>query len=128
MAYVSTQLKNAWAFASDKDSPYLVRKRKFSFGLWLAIWPVVVAAFLPSRLFAILHANLLSNDRLPVAIVCIVAVISEAAAALLFFFTRRRYLDRPEDRLTFWSVIATAAAGACAIAFLAAAAVNAMHV
>jgi hypothetical protein len=96
----------------------LDRKRKFKLGLVLALWPVLFAIVAPAAY----------SDRLPIAIFCITAILSEAAAALLFFLTYRRPIDRPEDRLTSWSVIGAAAAGLCMVAFLIATVVNVIQV
>jgi hypothetical protein len=92
----------------------LSRERKFKLGLCLALWPVLFAAVTPAGY----------SNRLPMAIFCTAAIISEAAAAWLFFLTYRRPIDRPEDRLTSWSVVGAAAAGVCTLAFLAAALAN----
>lgn len=111
-------------FASEKDKSFIGRRRRFSIGLWLALWPVVVAALAPSQFFDGFNANVLAYNRLPVAVFCVAALISEAAAASLFVLACRRFVDRPEDQLTFWSVISATAAGVCAVAFLIAAVAN----
>gem|GEM_PF-4739523 len=95
----------------------LDRRRKFKLGLVLALWPVLFAVVAPAAY----------SNRLPVAIFCIAAILSEAAAALLFFLTYRRPIDRPEDRLTSWSVIGAAAAGLCMLVFLIATVVNVLQ-
>ncbi len=125
---MTTQIKSAWTFAFEKDKSFLSRKRQFSAGLWLALWPVVVATLVPSQFFDGFGANLFSDNRLPVTIFCVAALISEAVAAFLFVLACRRFVDRSEDRLTFWSVIAGSAAGVCAVAFLIAAVANVMQI
>jgi hypothetical protein len=102
----------------------LGRKLKFGLGLLLAIWPVAVAAFVPAQYFAGFDVSLPSSNRLPLAIFCIAALVSEAIAFFVFF--RARVL--PADRLSSLSVIAAAAAAACTLAFLVAAVANAMRV
>ncbi len=96
----------------------LNRERKFTLGLILALWPVFAAVFVPPAY----------SDRLPLVIFCIAALTSEAMAAWLFIATRRRAIDRPEDRLTSWSVVGAAAAGAGTVAFLITTVANLMHV
>lgn len=96
----------------------LERKRKFELGLLLVLWPMLAAAVFPAGY----------SSRLPLAMFLITALLSEAAAIVLFFQSYRRVIDRPEDRLTSWSVIGAAAAGACTLAFLIAAMVNAIRV
>ncbi|MGA9885430.1 MAG: hypothetical protein WBQ34_17070 [Candidatus Acidiferrales bacterium] len=122
------QLKNAWALALEKDKWFLSRKRQFSIGFWLALWPVVVAALVPSQLFAGFDVNLLFSNRFPVIVFCVAALVSEAVAVLLFVLVCRRFVDRSEDRLTFWSVIAAAAAAVGTLAFLIAAVANVMQI
>lgn len=102
---------------------YLSRKLRFSFGVFLALWPVVVAALVPARLFADLDVNMLSADRLPLAMFCLAALASEIGAVVVFFRTR----VFPTDPLTSWSVIAATAAGTCTVAFLVAAVANVFH-
>jgi hypothetical protein len=102
---------------------YLNRKFRFSLGVFLAVWPVVVAAFVPAQLFADLDVNMLSANRLPLAIFCAAALASEIGAIVVFFRTR----VLPIDPLTSWSVIAAAAAGTCTLAFLVAAVANVLH-
>lgn len=88
------------------------RVQKFSFGVALALWPLLIVALVPSDALV---------DRS--SILCLSAVLSEAAASVLFFQLRRRH----RDRLAFWSKIAVAVAGEVALAFLIAAAVIAAH-
>ncbi|MGH9740347.1 MAG: hypothetical protein ACRD4X_17430 [Candidatus Acidiferrales bacterium] len=114
--------------ASDRAISFLSRKRQFTIGIWLALWPVVVAALVPSQLFAGIDVNLLSDNRLPVVVFCVAALVSEAVAASLFVLVCKRFVDRPEDRLTFWSVIAAAAAGVGTLAFLIATVANVMQI
>jgi len=102
----------------------LSRKFRFSIGLFLALWPVVVAAFVPTQVFASLDVSMLSADRLPLAVFCVTALVSEVFAMIVFFRTR----VFPIDPLTSWSVIAAAAAGTCTVAFLVAAVANVLHV
>jgi len=102
---------------------HLNRKLRFSLGVFLAVWPVVVAAFVPVQLFADLDVNMLSADRLPLAIFCVAALVSEIGAVVVFFRTRAF----PIDSLTSWSVIAATAAGTCTLAFLVAALANVLH-
>jgi hypothetical protein len=111
----------------DYEKPVLSRKRKFTLGLWLSIWPVVIAALVPAQGLADLDLNLLANSRLPITVFCFVALISEAAAAWLFLPMCKRFVDLPEDRLTTWATIGAAAAGACTLAFLAATVANILH-
>lgn len=100
------------------------RERKFKVGLGLAVWPVFAALIAPASY----------SNRLPITIFCIIAILSEAEAGLLFFLTYRRPIDRvmamdaDEDRISSWSVIGAAAAGACALAFLVAAVANVIQV
>lgn len=122
------QMKNAWTLASEKDKSFPSRRRQFSTGLWLALWPVVVATLVPSQFFDGFSAGLFSDNRLPVTVFCVAALISEAVAASLFLLACRRFVDKSEDRLTFWSVIAGAASGVCAIAFLIATVANVMQI
>ncbi|HVB86688.1 MAG TPA: hypothetical protein VNK23_08510 [Candidatus Dormibacteraeota bacterium] len=101
----------------------LSRRLRFSIGIFLALWPVVVAAFVPAQVFAGLDVNMVSADRLPLAIFCVAALLSEVMAMMLFFRTR----VFPIDPLTSWSVIAATAAGTCTLAFLVAAVANVFH-
>lgn len=101
----------------------LSRKFGFSIGIFLALWPVVIAAFVPAHVFANLDVNMVSADRLPLAFFCIAALLSEVFATILFFRTR----VFPIDPLTSWSVIAATAAGTCTLAFLVAAVANVFH-
>ena len=95
------------AFMPAKGMASFTRKQKFSFGVALAVWPLLAIALLPS--------NSLMNRS---GSLCISALLSEAAASVLFFMLLRR---RPKDRLTFWSTIAAAVAGEITLAFLIAA-------
>lgn len=103
----------------DHETPVLSRRRKFTLGLWLAIWPVIIAALVPS--------TLLGNSRLPIMMFCIAALLSEAIAASLFLLVCQRFVDLAEDRLTTWATIGAAAAGVCTLAFFAASVANGMH-
>jgi MFS family permease len=100
------------------------RKQKFVLGVLLVIWPIVVTALLPSEYFSSLDMRFLSSDRIPAAYFSFAAFLSEAFAILLFFRAHRRL----RDRLSSWSVIGVAAAGAATLAFLAATVANAMQV
>ncbi|MGH9716107.1 MAG: hypothetical protein ACRD4R_05170 [Candidatus Acidiferrales bacterium] len=100
------------------------RKFRFGFGIFLALWPVAVAAFVPAQVFAGLDVVMVSSNRLPLAIFCVAALASEILAVTLFFRTR----VFPIDALTSWSVIAAAAAGTCTLAFLVAAVANVIGV
>jgi len=99
------------------------RKLRFSVGIFLALWPVAVAAFVPAQVFAGLDVNMMSADRLPLAVFCAAALVSEIFAIIVFFRTR----VFPIDSLTSWSVIGAVAAGTCTLAFLAAAVANVLH-
>jgi hypothetical protein len=123
-----TNLEDGWTFDSWKRTFFISRKRRFSIGLRLALWPVIIVAVFPSSYLAGVHANLFAYNRLPVVVFCTAALTSEAVAALLFFLSYKRRIDGPEDRLTSWSIIAAAAAGACSLAFLIGAVGNAMQV
>lgn len=100
------------------------RRRIFELAIFLALWPVFIAALVPAQY----------NSRFPLLIFCVAALLSEAAAAFLFFQTcagprqRLAIWSRPEDRLTMWSVIGAAAAGTGMLAFLVAAVANAINV
>jgi hypothetical protein len=100
------------------------RKTEFFLGVAAALWPIGVVAFVPSEYLNAAGADLNTSDRLPLAILCVAALISEAIAMFLFFGSRRRL----KDQLTSWSVIGAAAAGLCTLAFLAAAIANAMKI
>lgn len=94
------------AFVLEKGMPSFTREQKFSFGVALALWPVLTVVLIPAEMLIRFGSTL-----------CISAVLSEAAASVLFFQLRRRR----KDRLTFWSTIATAVAGEVTLAFLIAA-------
>jgi len=100
------------------------RKRVFELAIFLALWPVFVAALVPPQY----------NSRFPLLIFCLAALLSEAAAAFLFFRTcagprdRLAMWFRAGDRLTKWSLIGAAAAGTGTLAFLVAAVANAIGV
>lgn len=100
------------------------RKQKFALGVLLVLWPIIVSVFLPTQYFASLNVRFNSPYRVPAAYFSLSACFSEALALLLFFRARRP----ASDRLSSWSVIAAAAAGAATVAFLAAAVANAMQV
>ena len=102
---------------------YLSRKQRFGIGLFLALWPIIVAACVPAQVFAGIDVNMLSSDRLPLAVFCLAALASEIFATVVFFRTR----VFPIDPLTSWSVIAAAAAGTCTLAFLVAGVANVLH-
>jgi hypothetical protein len=102
----------------------LSRKLLFSIGLFLALWPVMVAALVPANVFAGLDLNMLSADRLPLVLFCLGALVSEIIAVIMFF----RIRVFPIDPLTSWSVIGAVAAGTCTLAFLAAAVANVLHI
>jgi hypothetical protein len=100
------------ALMLEKGIPSFTRKQKFVLGVALALWPVLMLAFIPSD-------SLISRG----STLCISALLSEAAASVLFFHLRRRR----KDRLTFWSTVAAAVAGEVTLAFLIAAVAIAMH-
>lgn len=100
------------------------RKFKFAAGGILALWPVVIAAFVPADILAGFNLNVISMNRLPLAVFCIAALVSEALAVVLS--SRSRVF--PKDSLTSWSLAAAVAAGACTLAFLVAAVANFVHV
>jgi len=100
------------------------RKLKFATGVILALWPVVVAAFVPADVLAGFNLNVISVNRLPLAVFCSAALVSEALAVVLFFPSR----VLPKDSLASWSLAAAVAAGACTLAFLVAAVANFIHV
>jgi hypothetical protein len=102
----------------------LGRKQKFALGVLLVIWPVVVTALLPARYFSGLDIRFFSSDRIPAAYFSLSAFVSEALAIVLFLRAHRRLADR----LSAWSVIGVAAAGAATLAFLAATVASAMQV
>jgi hypothetical protein len=95
------------ALVPVKGLASFTRRQKFSFGVVLALWPLLAVAILPSD--ALLNRS---------GSLCVSALLSEAAASVLFFMLLRR---RPKDRLTFWSTIAAAVAGEITLAFLIAA-------
>lgn len=103
-------------------------KKKFALGVGLVVWPVIVAMLLPSAYLSNLNKNLLSSGRLPVAIFCVVALISEAVAVSLLFPSRRLIVGKSEDRMNSWLVVATAVAGVCTLAFFIAAVANVVQV
>jgi hypothetical protein len=94
------------AFTPEKGRPFFTRKRQFSFGVALTLWPVLMVAFVPPR-------SLINRDL----ILFIPALLSEAAASVLFLQVRRKR----KDRLAFWSTIAAAVTGEVTLAFLIAA-------
>ena len=67
--------------------------------------------------------SFVSSDRVPAAYFSFAAFLSEALAVLLFVRAHRRL----RDRLSSWSLIGVAAAGAATLAFLAATVANAMQ-
>jgi hypothetical protein len=101
----------------------LGRKLKFAAGVIFALWPLVVAAFVPGDVLANFDLNILSMNREPQAVFCIAALVSEVLAVVLFIRSR----VFPKDSLTSWSLAAAFAAGACTLAFLVAALANFMH-
>lgn len=108
-------LRKVYLFGNEFMTP-VERRRKFKLGICLALWPVLVASFTPA----------VYSNRLPVAVFCLAAIMSEGAAAWLFSATYRRRIDRKRDRLTSWSFVGAAAAGVCTLAFLIAALANVM--